>query len=158
MRDLTFPAEPGPPDVKVLVVHDRAIVRDGIAALLACERDLRVLAVAADVAAGIAAVVHEPPHVIVGALRTTRQGALSPADVMAVRRLRGALPWADVVALVPDRDPATLRQVLYAGVRGCVVEETAATELVDAVRGVAHGQLYIGSAPAPGEERRDAAV
>jgi DNA-binding NarL/FixJ family response regulator len=153
--------EPAPPGrgaaIKVLVVHDRPVVREGVAALLACEPDLRVLAAVGTVAEGAAAVAHEPPHVIVGALRTTRQGALVPADVEAVRQVRATLPWAEILVLVPDRTLGTIRQVLYAGARGCVVERCAARELVDAVRGVAHGRLYVGSPPdaaPPAPQRR----
>lgn len=123
---------------RILLADDHAVLRSGLHALLNSQPDMEVVSEAADAAACLQAAVRHSPDVVLldvsmpglGAAETTRQ------------LLRDA-PGVKVLILTMHEDTAILRQVLAAGASGYVIKRAAESELLNAIRAVQRGELYI---------------
>jgi DNA-binding NarL/FixJ family response regulator len=127
------------PDViRVLVVDDHPVVRSGLVALLAVERDLQAVGEAADGTEALAAVRTTEPHVV---LMDLRMPGMDGADATA--RIVGDHPGTRVLVLTTfDTDDDILRAV-EAGASGYLLKDTRRDELVDAIRAAARGETVL---------------
>ena len=121
--------------IRVLVVDDQAIVRDGLVTVLSLEPDLEVVGEAADGAAAIAMVDHVPPDVVLMDLRMP--GTDGPTATAAIT---AAHPEVAVLVLTTYADDASIVGALRAGARGYLTKDAGRRELATAVRAVASGQ------------------
>jgi DNA-binding NarL/FixJ family response regulator len=131
---------PLPQPVRILVVDDHGIVRDGIALLLARESWLQVVGFAASGETAIWAAVRSEPDVIIMDLVLPD---LNGVD--ATQRILQRLPRTRVIALSASHSAEHVHQAMRAGARGYVTKEALGTELVAAVRSVLAGDLYLGA-------------
>ena len=122
----------------IVVTDDHAIVREGLRLLLDAEADMRVVGEAADVAGTLRTVVAHAPRVLVLDLQLAERNALDALPAIAE-----ASPGTAVVVLTMHRDPAVARRALRCGASGFVLKDSAATELVRAIRCVARGMTYL---------------
>jgi two-component system response regulator NreC len=65
-----------------------------------------------------------------------------PLEVLA--EIAGRAPQLAVIVLTMEQDPAFARRALDAGARGYLLKRSAEEELVDAIRAVAGGEVYVG--------------
>ncbi|PGH42177.1 DNA-binding response regulator [Micromonospora sp. WMMA1996] len=120
--------------IRLLLADDQALVRGALAALLALEPDLTVVA---EVSRG--------DEVVPEALRTRPDVALLDVEmpgldgVAAAAALRDALPACRVLVVTTFGRPGYLRRAMEAGANGFVVKDTPARQLADAVRRVHAG-------------------
>jgi len=120
--------------IRLLLADDQALVRGALAALLALEPDLDVVA---EVGRG--------DEVLPEARRTRPDVALLDVEmpgldgISATRDLRAALPSCRVLVVTTFGRPGYLRRAMAAGASGFVVKDTPARQLADAVRRVASG-------------------
>ncbi len=123
---------------RVLLAEDQALVRGALAALLALEADLEVVA---DVGRG--------DEVVPAALVARPDVALLDIEMpgidglAAAAQLRAAVPGCRVVMLTTFGRPGYLRRAMEAGASGFLLKDTPASELADAVRRVARGQRVV---------------
>ena len=123
---------------RLLLAEDQALVRGALAALLALEPDLEVVA---DVGRG--------DEVVPRALETRPDVALLDIEMpgldglSAAAALRMAVPGCRVVILTTFGRPGYLRRAMEAGATGFLLKDTPATALADAVRRVARGQRVV---------------
>jgi DNA-binding NarL/FixJ family response regulator len=122
--------------MKLLIVDDHAIVRDGLARLLAAEGDPEIRQAASGREALIAARSFKPDLVILD-LNLPGLGGLE-----LVRRMALAGGWR-ILVLSMHAEPIYARRSLEAGAHGYVSKNAAPAELVAAVRKVAGGGRYI---------------
>jgi DNA-binding NarL/FixJ family response regulator len=124
--------------IRVLLADDHAVVRAGLRTLFDARTDIEVVAEAADgeEAARLAAELNPDVAVLDFAMPGLNAAA-------ATARLRAEAPAVKVLVLSAYEDPAFLRQVLAAGARGYVLKRAAADELLQAVRVVAGGGVYL---------------
>jgi DNA-binding NarL/FixJ family response regulator len=126
------------PGLRVLLAGDCPLVRAGLRALLAPQPDVDVVGEAADAAAALrAARALRPDVAVVDLSGAGPDGAGLPA------RLRQECPALKVLVLTPRGDRGSIRQVLRAGACGCVLKRAAAEELIQAIRVVARGGVYL---------------
>jgi two-component system response regulator NreC len=121
--------------IGVMIVDGRAIVREGLRALMQPEPDLAVVAQAASVSE--AKQIAAAPDVVVAALDlpdATRE--------TMVRELRQVVPGCPVLVLAPTTG-ATLQTVLATGADGYLLETAGAADLVEAIRLLADGKTYL---------------
>uniref|UniRef100_C6E2Z1 Two component transcriptional regulator, LuxR family n=1 Tax=Geobacter sp. (strain M21) TaxID=443144 RepID=C6E2Z1_GEOSM len=124
--------------IKVMVVDDHSIVREGIRILLERFPDLSVVAEAdngrkaSELAADLA------PHVV---LMDMTMPGLNGID--ATQRLLAACPEVRVLILSMHKDKRFVSQAFRAGARGYLLKDCASAELVQAVRQVACGEMYV---------------
>jgi DNA-binding NarL/FixJ family response regulator len=124
--------------IRVLIVDDQAMVRQGFAALLAAQPDLQVVGDAADGAQGVAAAREHGPDVV---LMDIRMPVLDGLE--ATRRVLDVPPGAHrpkVLMLTTFDLDDYVFEALRAGASGFLLKDAPAAELVSAVRVVAAGE------------------
>ena len=121
--------------IGVLVVDDDALVRAGLAMLLAGAEDIRIVGEVADGAEVAAAVDRHHPDVVLMDIRMPRVDGLA-----ATERLRARRDPPEVIVLTTfDTDDHVLR-AMRAGASGFLLKHTPPAEIVRAVRLVAAGE------------------
>jgi two-component system, NarL family, response regulator DesR len=124
--------------IRVMVIEDIDLVRGALAAVLASEKDMEVVAQLAwsdDVLAAVRA--HKPDVTLIAVARCDPPGLRIP------RQIRAELPDNQVLVLTPHRTAEALRHVLDAGLRGFLDNDTPPSHLVESVRRVAAGDWVI---------------
>jgi len=131
--------------LRLMLVDDHAIVREGLRAVLEEESDLAVVAECSDGEEALQAVsVHLPDLVL---LDLSMPG-LDP--VSTVRGLLQRLPGVRVMVFTSFADDQQVRATLDAGAIGFLLKDARREELLIAVRSVAAGQPYL----APSAQRQ----
>ena len=122
------------PRVRVLIIDDNRLMREGLSALLAAQPDLQVVAAAADLATGLRQVLEVTPHVVLvdGSLADCGGGR-------CVEQIRKSAPAARVIVM--DLLPAPEEIIAYvkAGAKGFIMKDATVEVLVGTVRSVARG-------------------
>jgi DNA-binding NarL/FixJ family response regulator len=131
--------------VRVLIVDDHPVVADGIRLLLDQHADLEVVGVAGDAAEALTLAPATCPDLL---LIDYQLPDATGAEVAA--RLRERQPALRVLFLSMVRNDALLREAVKAGARGYLLKTQPASELVDAVRRAAAGELLIPAATLAG--------
>ncbi len=124
--------------IKVLLVDDHAMVRTGIAALLAATDDLEVVGQAADGAAAVAAVPDCAPDVVLMDL------SMPGVDgVEATRQILAEHAEVRIVVLTSFSDRERVSDALAAGAVGYQLKDCDPDDLLAAVRAAAAGNVPI---------------
>ena len=124
--------------IRILLADDHAVVRSGYRRLLDAEPDLRVVGEAASGAHAYAAVVDDPPDVVVLDLNL---GDGSGIEVM--RRMLARHPGLKVLVFTMYNTPSHATQALRAGALGYLTKSSDPAQMIDAVRAVAAGRQVI---------------
>ncbi len=125
--------------IRVLVADDHTIVRQGLVSLLRSSGECEVVAEAADGLEAVEKALATRPDVVVVDLSMPRMSGLE-----AVRRIRAELAGARILVLtVHDEDEYVLPAV-RAGASGYLVKDSAASDLIAAVRALRAGQGWFG--------------
>ena len=124
----------------IVVADDHAFVRQELRLLIDGEESLRVIAEAGTVPEAERLTYAHRPTVLVLDLNMPGGSSLE-----AIPRLRAQAPATAIVVLTMQDDPAFARQALRAGALGYVLKETAAEELLEAIRLAAAGGTYLNS-------------
>ncbi|WP_416447083.1 response regulator [Leucobacter sp. HNU] len=124
----------GPAPIRVLVVDDQDIVRDGLVTILDLSPELAVVGEAATGERAVELAGETRPDVVLMDLRMPGIGG-----VEATRRLRSEQPGVAVLVLTTFDDGDSLRAALAAGARGFLTKDAGRVQLVDAIRSVARG-------------------
>ena len=126
------------PPIRILVVDDHGIVRDGLTLLLERHDHMQVVGFAATGKQAVAAAAQLKPDVVVMDLMLPE---LSGVD--ATERILSQLPLTQVVVLSVCHTSEHVFRALRAGARGYVLKEAAGAELVHAVAMVFAGERYL---------------
>ena len=124
--------------IRVLLAEDQALVRGAIAALLRLETDLDVVAEVARGDEVVARALAARPDV---ALLDIEMPGLDGLSVAA--QLRTALPTCRVIVVTTFGRPGYLRRAMEAGAAGFLLKDAPASQLADAIRGVAAGRRVV---------------
>ena len=124
--------------IKIIVADDHAVVRAGLRMVLEAQPDLDVIAEADDVASTLRKVRAHRPDVLLLDLNMPDESSLPK-----IPELRESSPDTRIVVLTMQNDPAFAREALQAGIAGYVLKESAADEVVQAVRQVLEGRTYL---------------
>lgn len=127
--------------IKVLCVDDHPIVRQGIAMLLSVERDMALVAEAADGREAVEQFRRHRPDITLMDLQMPAMGGLDAATA-----IRAEFPDARIIVLTTYADDAQAQRALQAGVRGYLLKNALHKELLDAIRGVHAGRKVLPSA------------
>lgn len=125
--------------IRIVLVDDHAMVRMGFRMLLSSFPDIEVVGEAEDGETGYQRYAELTPDVVVMDLSMPGMGGIE-----ALRRLTTRYRDARVLALSAHEDTAHPRRALKAGALGYVSKRSAPEELIDAVRSVAAGRIYLG--------------
>ncbi|HHS96527.1 MAG TPA: response regulator transcription factor [Chloroflexi bacterium] len=124
--------------IRVLLVDDQRLMREGLRTLLELEPDLEVVGEAGDGEASLEAYAALRPDVV---LMDVRMPGMD--GVEATRRLRERWPEARVIILTTFDDDAYVFEGLRAGALGYLLKDVSGEELAEAVRTVAAGGALI---------------
>ncbi|MCS6940328.1 MAG: response regulator transcription factor [Roseiflexaceae bacterium] len=124
--------------IRVLLVDDQTLIRQGIAMLLELEPDLEVVGAVGDGRAAIEAVEKLRPDVV---LMDVRMPGMD--GVTATRELSRRFPEVGVIILTTFDDDEYVFEGLKAGARGYLLKDISSEEMAEAVRTVARGEALI---------------
>jgi len=125
-------------NIRVLLCDDHPVVRLGLRALLNNEPDMQVVGEAGTGRQAITLTEELHPDVVVMDITMPEMDGLE-----ATRRIRAICPKTHVLILTVHAQDLYLFPVLKAGAAGYVLKSTADTELVNAVRTVAQGDVFL---------------
>lgn len=124
--------------IRVLIVDDHQIVRQGLRAILEQEPDLKVVGEAASAEAALEIVTRTPPDV---ALVDIRLGGMGGIELC--RRLREVAPNVAVVMLTSFLNETLVRECVQAGARGYLLKDVSDLDLVQSIRRVMQGEAAL---------------
>ena len=124
--------------IRVLIVDDHTLVRDGIRALLALSADIEVVGEAANGRDAVEKVRELAPDVVLMDLAMPVMGGLE-----ATRRISREYPGTKVLALTQYDDSEYVLPVIAAGARGFITKMAAFSELAAAIQAVYQGHSYL---------------
>ena len=124
--------------IRVLLVDDHKIIRDGLRALLEKQTGITVIADAADGRAAVRLAEELKPDVIVMDVSMPDLNGIE-----ATRQITERLPAVRIVALSMHSDKRFVTQILHAGASGYLLKDCAFEELEIAIRAVASNQTYL---------------
>lgn len=126
-----------PPPIQILLADDHGIVRAGLRALLETQPDIRVVAEAADGPSAVALTKKHQPTLVVTDLSMPGGGLETIREITAL-----GLPTR-VLVLTVHAEERYLLPVLEAGGSGYVRKASAHTDLLQAIRTVARGEVFL---------------
>jgi len=124
--------------IAVFIADDHAIVREGLASVLGAQPDIRVVGTAADGRDAVREIVRLGPDMVVMDIAMPRMNGLE-----AAREIRDRVPRARVIVLSMHSSAEVVFHALEAGAAAYVLKESAAKEIIDAVRAVHAGRRYL---------------
>jgi DNA-binding NarL/FixJ family response regulator len=129
--------------VRILLVENHVILRDGLRALLELEPDLKVVGSVGDAAAAATAVRELRPHLVLTDLALPGR-----SGIHLIGDLTAFMPELRVVVLTAHGTEEYIRAALGAGAHGYVLKDSGRAELLQAVRAVIAGKQYLCSSVA----------
>lgn len=127
--------------IKVLLVDDHALFREGIHKLLASDKSIHVVGEASDGREAIEKTGRLRPNVVVMDLAMPGLGGIE-----ATRHLKEAFPKTHILILSMHDQKDVVVQVLGKGASGYVVKRASSSELVRAIKTVSNGEIYLSPA------------
>lgn len=124
--------------LKVMLVDDHEVVRQGLRALLEAEDDIEVVAEADSGATAVSIASAHQPDVVVMDVRMPEG-----SGVDACRAIRDERPDAQVIMLTSFSDDEALFNSIMAGAAGFVLKQIRGRDLVDAIRTVGVGKSLL---------------
>lgn len=124
--------------IRVLIVDDQAIIRDGLEMLLKLERDIQVVGQAQDGAQAVEVAGAKTPDVVLMDLKMPGVNG-----VEATRQIRTRYPGVKVLVLTTYDDDVWVLDAIRAGAAGYLLKDTPRGELLEALRGTATGKAFV---------------
>lgn len=131
------------PEIRVVIVDDHPVVRQGLRAFLATQEGITVVGEAADAAAALATVRAVAPDVVLLDLVMPGRDGVSTIAAMIAES-----PDTKVLVLTSFPDDDRLLAAVQAGASGYLLKDVAPSELSDSIRAVARGEAALGARPA----------
>ena len=123
---------------RIFVVDDHAMVRRGLAALIGDEPDLEMCGEAADCATATSEVARLRPQVVIADISLQGNSGLE-----LIKNIKAFDPGIHVVVLSVHDESVYALRVLKAGAKGYVMKQDLASKVIDAIRQVRSGQMYV---------------
>lgn len=123
---------------RIVLADDHPIVLDGLRNLVAAETDFELVGEAASGLAALKVIRESRPDIAVLDISMPEING-----IVLSRRLIAEMPDLRVLVLTLHEDRAYLNQALEAGVRGYVLKRSAVENLVQAIRTVTGGEVYL---------------
>lgn len=124
--------------LRVLLVDDHAILREGLAALINDQPDMEVVGLAED---GHTALLQIPvclPEIVI--MDISMPGINGIQTTIQIQQMH---PDIQILVLSRHSEPGYIRQLLQLGARGYVLKQAATEELITALRAIKEGGIYL---------------
>jgi len=124
--------------IRVLIVEDQAVVREGLAAILSFQTDMDVVGQAGDGLEAMELVKSTHPDVVLLDLVMPRQDGLT-----TIPKLRELDPQVRILVLTSFAEGERVFQAIKAGALGYLLKDAKHDQLLQAIRDVAQGQASL---------------
>lgn len=135
------PTPPGAPRIRVVIVDDQALIRQGFSMILSAHRDIEVVGEAADGLMALGIIAETGPDVVLMDIRMPGLDGIETA-----RRARVTSPGTRILILTTFGLDEYVTEALTAGASGFVLKDATPEELLHAVRVVAGGDALLSPA------------
>jgi DNA-binding NarL/FixJ family response regulator len=124
-------------NIRILLVEDHLIVREGLQLLLNTESDITVVGEASDGREAVEMAGNLKPDVIIMDIAMPRLNGIE-----ATRQIHHDFPDIKVIILSANSDDAYVEKVMALGAKGYLIKQTSVQYLSEAVREVYKGKLF----------------
>ena len=135
--------------IRVILVDDHAVVRDGVGYLLDAQSDIRVVGSFGDGHEAVRFAAAERPDVAIIDIAMQKMNGIE-----VTRQIHDASPETRILMLTMHASLEYVHQAFQAGAKGYVLKESASSEVAIAVRTVAAGERYLSRKIADGPIER----
>ncbi|MGK7893515.1 MAG: response regulator [Xenococcus sp. (in: cyanobacteria)] len=125
--------------IRILIVDDQSIVREGLASLLETQSDLEIVGEAENGKIAVEKSLKLQPDVILMDIRMPVMDG-----VAAIRKLRKQAPEIKILVLTTFDDDEYVTQAMASGAKGYLLKDTPSAELAQAIRVVNQGYTQLG--------------
>lgn len=125
-------------NLRVLIVDDHRVVRQGLQLFLSGESDLDLVGEAGNGIEALDALATRPADVVLMDLLMPEMGGIE-----AIREIRERHPDTEIIALTSVLEDRLVHQAIEAGASGYLLKDTGARELADAIRAVVRGEVRL---------------
>ena len=126
------------PNIRILIADDHKIVRMGLAALLATERDLQLVGEAEDGIEAVRLAAERKPDIVIMDLMMPKKDG-----VEATRGILAAVPGTKVLVLTSYGTSNAVGQALEAGAAGALMKTADDSQIVSVIHRLAVGEKYV---------------
>lgn len=130
--------------IRIVIVDDHTIVREGLRSILELEPDIAVVGHAGSPAEALAAVEAARPDVVLLDLKLNEDGPVTGLTLCG--DLVARHPSAGVVVLTTFHDQTLVMEALRRGAKGYVLKDVDVVDLLKIIRGVRAGSLMVHAA------------
>jgi NarL family two-component system response regulator LiaR len=127
-------------EIRVLVVDDQTVVREGLVSILSFQSDIKIVGQAQDGVEAVAIAKQDKPDVILLDLVMPKRDGLD-----SIAHLREVAPAAKILILTGYADAERVFRAIKAGAIGYMLKDSTWEQLLQAIRDVAKGISYIDS-------------
>jgi NarL family two-component system response regulator LiaR len=124
--------------IRVLIVDDQNVVREGIAAILSFQSDIEIVGEAEDGVQAVELARRTRPEVVILDMVMPRQDGLA-----TIPRLKADNPDVRILVLTSFAESDRVYQAIKAGALGYMLKDTTRVQLLQSIRDVASGQASI---------------
>ena len=127
-----------PETIRILSADDHPLLREGVGALIASERDMRLVAEASNGREAIEQFRSHRPDVTLMDLQMPEMNGMD-----ALIAIRGEFPDARIIVLTAYAGVALCMRAMKAGARAYILKDNARTDLLETIRAVRAGKKFI---------------
>jgi len=124
--------------IRILLADDHGVLRAGLRALLSSESDIEVVGEAVDGRETITLSEELNPDVILLDVSLPDQSGIE-----VTRSLKELQPEIRILILTVHEDEGLLQEAIHAGAAGYIIKRAVESELIDAIRAVSRGDIYV---------------
>jgi two-component system NarL family response regulator len=124
--------------VRIVIIDDHPIIREGLGALIRTQPDLNIVAEASDGSEAVGLYLQHRPDIVLMDLSMPGVGG-----VEATSAIRKQFPSAKILVLTMRTGDEDIHRALKAGAKGYLLKECSSTQLFEAIRAVHNGRRYI---------------
>ena len=127
--------------IRIIIADDHKIVRDGLRGLIGTQNDMEVIGEADNGMAAVKLASKVSPDIVIMDVSMPDLNGIE-----ATRKIKSAVPNANIIALSMHSDRRFVLAMLEAGVKGYVIKDSAFAELAGAIRAVSANKSYLSPA------------
>lgn len=124
--------------MKIILVDDQIVIRDGLEMLLNLEKDFKVVGIAQDGAEALEITAKEQPDLILMDLRMPIMNGIE-----ATREIHARFPDIKILVLTTYDDDEWVFDAIRGGASGYLLKDTSRQKIVEAIRGTMEGKSFV---------------